>query len=94
MDALGPEIGGARRVFADFQTQALELALSDVRQVPALRPLRGMIIKVHRNLKLPPDALAAFFRQFDAFREAARQEGNEGDHVHRPHARVLAPVVV
>ena len=94
MDLVGAEIRHAVRVPAYIFLQALELPLSDLRQVAAVRPPGGESVKIEGDIQFPADDSAQRAGQFNAFLDRGVHDGNKRRHVQRAHAGVFAFVVV
>jgi hypothetical protein len=85
-------VGRALRDGADLGAQQLEAAAAHVREVRALGPERGALVEVDGDRKLARDAAAGLVRERDALLDAQAAHRDEGEHVARAHARVLAGV--
>ncbi len=71
----------------------LKLPFAAFGEVSALRPGCGVFIQEGRNAELLPDPLRHALGQFNALCKRHVHRGHEGDHVCRPHARMLTLVL-
>src|SRR5256884_2679587 len=93
MDATRAEVRIGGRIGTDALTQALELTLANIRQALPLRPPGRPGIEIDRDQELGRRALAEPPGERHALVHRDVAHGDEGDHVGRAYAGVLAPVL-
>jgi len=93
MDARLAEIGLAGGVGGDFVADALELAAANIFQILPLGRGGGGFIEIDRNLEAAGDFCTDVAGHGHAVLEGDAVNGNEGDDVGGPHARVSALVM-
>ena len=72
--------------------QALELAPAHIRQISSVLCRGGVLIIIDAHAGLGPDALGCLTGISHRLGGIHAPQGNKGNHIHRAHAGMLAPV--
>src|SRR3712207_9330766 len=73
---------------SDLLAQKLEAAAPHVREVAPLLLQRRALVEVDGDVQLAPDATPRLVRERDALLYAQAADGDERQHVARPHAQI------